>query len=364
MFGLKIIDKYILKRYLATFSVMILLFIPIGITIDISEKIGGMLENKVPFAAIAQYYLDFTIYFANILFPIFLFISIIWFTSRLANNTEIIAILSSGISFTRFLRPYIIGATMVSLFALFMGLFLVPKASAGFNGFRYMYLMGNSGLNEMRDNSDVYRQISKQDYIYVNSFNPVSKIAFNFTLEHFENNKLKYKITANRLSLNERAKTYSMFMYKKRTIGEIDDVLEAADKKDTVFNFDIEDLTPVIYIAETMSNRELSKFIDKERARGSSNIDAYLVIFYKQFSLPVSAFILTIIAVAVSSIKRRGGMGINLAIGILLAFSFIFIDKIVGVLGTKSSVPPIIAVWIPNIVFGILAIYLLRNARR
>ena len=132
---MKIIDKYILKRYLVTFTVMLLLFIPIGIVIDVAEKINKILESKVPFSAVAIYYLDFTIYFANLLFPIFLFLSVIWFTSKLANNTEIIAILSSGISFTRFLRPYILGATMVSVFALIMGFFLVPK------GWIWIYLM-------------------------------------------------------------------------------------------------------------------------------------------------------------------------------------------------------------------------------
>ena len=157
---LKIIDKYILKRYLATFTVMLLLFIPIGIVIDVSEKVNKMIENHVPFSAIAKYYFYFTIHFANFLFPIFLFLSIIWFTSKLANNTEIIAILSSGISFTRFLRPYIIGATIVSIFAFIMAFFLAPKANDEFNNFRYTYLIGN-GVEEMRDNTDVFRQISK-----------------------------------------------------------------------------------------------------------------------------------------------------------------------------------------------------------
>lgn len=200
---LTILDKYILKRYLSTFTVMILLFIPIGITIDVSEKVNKMIENHVPFAAIAEYYLDFTIYFANLLFPIFLFLSIIWFTSKLANNTEIIAILSSGISFTRFLRPYIIGATIVSIFALLMGFFLVPKASEGFNNFRYTYLIGN-GQNEIRDNSDVYRQINKEEYIYVSNYNSDSKMAFNFSMERFEKDKLKYKVTAERITWNPK----------------------------------------------------------------------------------------------------------------------------------------------------------------
>ena len=190
---LKIIDKYILKRYLGTFAVMLLMFIPIGIVIDVSEKVNKMIENQVAFSAIAEYYLDFTIYFANLLFPIFLFLSVIWFTSKLANNTEIIAILSSGISFSRFLRPYIIGATIVSIFALVMTIYLVPSASSGFKSFRYIYLT-NDGVSDMRDDTDVFRQISKDEYIFVSNFNQISKMAFNFSMEKFEGDKLKYKL--------------------------------------------------------------------------------------------------------------------------------------------------------------------------
>jgi lipopolysaccharide export system permease protein len=360
---LKKIDIYILKRYLATFSVMLLMFIPIGIVIDVSEKVNKMLQNKVPFVEIAKYYFDFTIYFANLLFPIFLFLSVIWFTSKLANNTEIIAILSSGISFTRFMRPYIVGATIVSLLALVMSIFLVPSASDGFKNFRYRYLIGN-GVNEMRDNSDVFRQISKEEFIFVSNFNSVSKMAFNFSMEKFKDDKLQYKLTANRIKWNERTKNYTLYNYTKRKVGIDSDIIEAGEQKDTIFNFDIEDLTPVVYIAETLPLNELHKFIDKERQRGSSNINTYLVVLYKKYSIPVSAFILTIIAVAVSSMKRRGGMGMNLAIGIVLAFAFVFLDKIFGVLAEKSSTPPLLAVWTPNILFGILAIFLLRNAKR
>lgn len=361
---LTIIDKYILKRYLATFSAMLLMFIPIGIVIDVSEKINFMLENKVPFVEIAIYYYNFTIYFANSLFPIFLFLSIIWFTSKLANNTEIIAVLSSGISFTRFLRPYVIGASIVSVFVLLMGFFIVPKASEGFNNFRYTYLK-TGGKEAMRGNdTDVYRQISDTEFIYVNSFNPLSKIAFNFSLEKFKEQKLIYKITASRIKWNPKTRNYTMYDYTKRTVGVLNDKIEKAPEKLGKFNFDLEDLAPVVYIAETLTLNKLIKFIDKERKRGSSNINVYLVVLYKKFSVPVSAFILTIIAVSVSSMKRRGGMGINLAIGIALAFAFVFFDKIFGVLAEKSSIPPLLAVWLPNIGFGILAIYLLRNAKR
>ena len=361
---LTIIDKYILKRYLATFSAMLLMFVPIGIIIDVSEKINFMIENKIPFLDIAVYYYNFTIYFANNLFPIFLFLSIIWFTSKLANNTEIIAILSSGISFTRFLRPFIIGASIVSLFVLFLGFSIVPAANEGFNNFRYTYLK-TGGKEQMRgDNTDVYRQINDNEFLYVNSFNTASKVAFNFSLEKFDKEKLVSKITASRIKWNPKDSTYTMYDYTKRTVGELGDKIEKKPEKKAKFSFELEDLTPVVYIAETLRIDKLNDFIDKEKKRGSSNINVYMVVLYKKFSVPISAFILTIIAVSVSSMKRRGGMGMNLTIGISIAFAFVFFDKIFGVLAEKSTFSPFLAVWFPNIVFGILAIFLLRNAKR
>ncbi len=357
---MKILDWYILKRYLATFFVMLLLFVPIGIVIDVSEKINKILENKVPLQPILGYYLDFTIYFANMLFPIFLFISIIWFTSKLANNTEIVAILSSGISFGRFLRPYLIGATLISLLSLAMAMYIVPKASAGYNDFRYKYLKND----QVRESQNVYKQINENDFIYVSNFNYSNNAGFNFSLEHFEGNELLYKFTARRIEWNSETKMYTLYDYMRRDIGEHDDIIETADSKELELDFDIDDLSPVVYAAETMTLGQLNRFIEKERMRGSSNINVHLVVLYKKYSVPVSAFILTIIAVSVSSMKRRGGMGINLAIGIALAFIYVFFDKIFSVLAEASSISPLIAVWFPNIAFSILALFLLRNARR
>ncbi len=363
---MKIIDKYILKRYLVTFTVMLIMFIPIGITIDVSEKVNRMIERKVPISAILIYYGDFTIYFANLLFPIFLFLSIIWFTSKLANNTEIIAILSSGISFSRFLKPFIYGAVIVSVFSLLMGFFLVPKASKGFNDFRYEYLKGTN--NQTRETSDIFRQIKREgkieENIYVSNYNYISETGFNFTFEKFKDNVLVEKVNASRIRYNEKTKNYTLYNYNQRIVGPINDQIRHLDKIELTYNFEPDDLTPVIYVAETMTIGQLNSFINKERARGNGNINTYLVVFYKKFSLPISAFILTIIAVAVSSMKRRGGMGVNLAIGIVIAFIFIFFDKVFGTLAEKSSIPPFIAVWLPNFVFGILAYYLLRNAKR
>lgn len=358
---MKILDWYILKRYLFTFFMMLLLFIPIGITVNLAEKIGKLLDNEVPFKEIVIYYLDFTVYFAYLLFPLFLFLSVIWFTSKLANNTEVIAFLSSGVSFSRFLRPYLIGASIIAGLALFLGMYLAPIASKGFNEFDYKYL---HPTRETTQSKNVFRQINDNEFIYVSSYDTKNKLGTNFTLEHIENNKLKYKISAKSIKYIEEDTIYRLVDYTKRTIGDIDDKIVNEKRKDTLFSFDVEDLTPVIYIAEILSYRELTHFIEKEKARGSSNIGRYQLVLYRKWSLPVSVFILTIIAVAVSSIKRRGGMGVNLAVGICIAMVFVFFDKIFGVMAEQSNFPPLIAVWFPNVIFGILAIYLLQNAKR
>ncbi|MDA9069852.1 LptF/LptG family permease [Algibacter sp.] len=358
---MKILDWYILKRYLFTFFMMLLLFIPIGITVHLAEKIGKILENEVPIDEVLVYFLDFTIYFAHLLFPLFLFLSVIWFTSKLANNTEVIAFLSSGVSFTRFLRPYMIGATIVGILAIILGLFLAPKASEGFNDFSYKYFKkGRSAV----ENTNVFRQINDNEIIYVSNFDVKNNVGNNFTLEHFEENKLQYKITANTIRYIPKDTIYRLTNYVKRDIGEHEDELEIIRKKDTLFTFDVDDLIPVIYAAETKMYGELKEFIAKEEARGSSNVGRFKLVLYRKWSLPVSVFILTIIAVAVSSIKRRGGMGVNLAVGICIAMVFVFFDKIFGVMAEQSDFPPLIAVWFPNIIFGILAVYLLYNAKR
>lgn len=342
---------------------MLLLFIPIGITVHLAEKIGKILENEVPIAEVLWYFYDFTIYFAHLLFPLFLFLSVIWFTSKLANNTEIIAFLSSGVSFTRFLRPYMIGSVIVGILSIILGLYMAPKASEGFNDFSYKYLKkGRSAV----ENTNVYRQINDNEIIYVSNFDIKNNRGSNFTLEHFDKNELVFKISADNIKYIETdsTSTYELTNYTKRYIGQNEDELEIIRKKDTLFDFQVDDLIPVIYAAETKMYGDLKQFIAKEEARGSSNVGRFQLVLYRKWSLPVSVFILTIIAVAVSSKKRRGGMGVNLAIGICIAMIFVFFDKIFGVMAEQSDFPPLIAVWFPNIIFGILAAYMLYNAKR
>lgn len=357
----KIIDRYILRKYFGTFLMLLLLFIPMGITVNLAEKIGKILENNVPLTEVLIYYGHFTIYFANLLFPMFLFLSVIWFTSKMTNQTEVIAVLSSGISYTRFLRPYIIGATFVCVGAFFLGMFLAPQASKGFNEFSYKYL--KKGRSD-RDVSNVYRQINPNEYIYASHFNAAGKSGNNFTLEQFDENRLRVKISAEQIKFNPEDTTYTLTNYTKRIIGEDADRIESGKTLDTIFNFDIDELTPVTYIAQTLNYKELNEFIKKESARGSSNINRYQVERYKRWSIPVSAYILTIIAVSVSSKKRRGGMGVNLAIGIGIGLVYIFFDKVFGTIAEQSDFSPFLAVWFPNMLFGVVAIYLLYASRK
>ncbi|GAL01882.1 MULTISPECIES: LptF/LptG family permease [Nonlabens] len=356
---LKILDRYILKQYLGAFLLLLCLFIPIMITVHIAEKIGKILSKNIPFAEVMMYLLDFTIYFSNFLFPIFLFISTMFFTSKLANNTEIVAFLSSGVSYNRFLRPYIIGAVLVCVTALVFSTVFVPDAAAGFNEFQFKYFKSE----KERQTNNVFRRISDDDYVYVSNYNSGRKTGYDFTLEHFNGNELEYKLYAERIAFKDSI--YTLSRYKKRVLQENGEILTTKAKLDTILNFDIDELTPSSYVAETLSYQKLLDFIETEESRGNGNMNVYYVEKHKRTSIPVSALIFTIIAVAVSSVKKRGGMGVNLAIGLAIAMSYMFLDKVFGTIAEKStSFEPWIAVWAPNIFFGIVALFLIRNARR
>lgn len=358
---LKKIDLYIIKRYIGTFSVMLLLFIPIGIMVDVSEKIDKFKEKEVSLEAIIDYYLDFTWYFGNLLYPVFLFLSIIWFTSKLANNSEVIAILSSGVSFYRYLRPFLIAAAAISTTAFLAGMFIVPQASKGFKEFKHKYI---SRKKDDRTTSNLYKQINDNEYVYVSSYNPKRKRGNNFTLEHFEGEQLKFKIFAQTIRWIDKDSNFRLINYRKRTINKMGEVFEQENRKDTLFDFEIQDLAPLNYLAETLPLGELNDFIAEEERSGSPLIDLHLLARHKRYSIPLSVFVLTIIAVAVSSFKRRGGMGVNLAFGIITGFTFIFFDKIFGVMVDKTDMSPAIGAWLPLGLFGILAIVLLSYAKR
>ena len=355
---MKIIDKYIIKQYLTTFFVMFGLFIPIGIMVDFAEKIDKFRENEVPGDLIISYYIDFVWYFGSQLYPVFLFLAVIFFTSRLANNTEITAILSSGLSFQRFTKPFFISASIIVSFALFSGMFIVPKSNLKFNEFVSEYVKPE----EKRKTSRLFKQINDNEYIYVSSYDPGRKRAINFTLENFDGNELKHKISATTIRWDDSI--FRLTNYVKRTIIDDQEILKKVTRKDTILDFDIDDLAPLNYVAETLNFFELNELIRYERRAGSPLINSHLLVRHKRYTIPFSCFILTLIAISVSSFKKRGGTGANLAIGVSLGFLFIFLDKIFSVLVIKSNFSPALASWGILIVFLTIALFLLKKAIR
>ena len=355
---MKIIDKYIIKKYLTTFFVMFGLFIPIGIMVDFAEKIDKFRENEVPADLIFSYYIDFVWYFGSQLYPVFLFLAVIFFTSRLANNTEITAILSSGLSFQRFTKPYFISASLIVLFALFAGMFVVPKSNQNFNEFVSEYVKSE----EKRKTSRLFKQINDKEYIYVSAYDPSRKRGLNFTLENFDGNELKHKITATTIRWDDSI--FRLTNFVKRSIIGDQEIIKKITRKDTILDFDIDDLAPLNYVAETLNFFELNELIRYERRAGSPLINSHLLVRHKRYTIPLSCFILTLIAISVSSFKKRGGTGSNLAIGVSLGFLFIFLDKIFSVLVIKSNFSPAIASWGILIVFLTIALFLLKKAIR
>ena len=334
------------------------LFITIGIMVDFAEKIDKFRENEVPGDLIISYYIDFVWYFGSQLYPVFLFLAVIFFTSRLANNTEITAILSSGLSFQRFTKPFFISASIIVSFALFAGMFIVPKSNLNFNEFVSEYVKSE----EKRNTSRLFKQINDNEYIYVSAYDPSRKRGLNFTLENFDGNELKHKITATTIRWDDSI--FRLTNYVKRTINGDQEILKKITRKDTLLDFDVDDLAPLNYVAETLNFFELNELIRYERRAGSPLINSHLLVRHKRYTIPLSCFILTLIAISVSSFKKRGGTGSNLAIGVSLGFLFIFLDKIFSVLVIKSNFSPSLASWGILLVFLTIAVFLLKKAIR
>ena len=358
---MRILDVYIIKKFLLTFLMMFLLFIPIGILVDISEKIDKFKEHELSFTQILDYYSDFVWYYGYFLFPIFVFLSVIWFTSKLSSNSEITAILSSGISFNRFLRPYIISALIIFLFSAFSGMFIVPEKNKSFNEFQFKYLSKNK---KDRNLSNLYKQISENEYIYVSSYNPTRSQAYNFSYELFNENKLLEKITARNIRWIENDSIFRLTDFFKRTYNEELEIIESRRIYDTIFNFKIDDLSSLKYQAKALNFFELNDFINEERASGSPLLNDHLLEKNRRFSIPFSVIILTLLAVSVSSFKRRGGIGINLAFGISLAFIFIFFDKFFSVLVVKTDLNAMLGAWAPNFVFLLITMQIMKIAKK
>ncbi len=357
---MKIIDWYIIKKFLGTFFYAISLIILIVIVFDISEKIDEFIAKEAPLNEIIfTYYLNFIPYFVNLFSPLFTFIAVIFFTSRLAANTEIVAMLGGGISFYRLLRPFLLSAIFLALFSFYLANFVIPHANKVRRAFHDVYV---DSYKKSKDRN-IHIQYADNKYAYIETYNRNTDVGVRFSLEYFNDaNQLVYKLSAQYLKWDSVAKNWIAEEYFIRHIDGLKENIERG--KSLTLSFD---LTPSDFIIfrenwETMRFWELRDFINELKLKGAKEVRFYVVEKHRRISFPFATIILTLIGLSLSSRKLRGGTGMHIGMGLLLSFTYILFMQVATVFSTSGNLDPFIAVWIPNIIFGALAAYLLRIA--
>jgi len=357
----KILDWYIIRKFLGTFLYAIAIFIAIAVVFDLTEKIDGMLQRNAPLKEIVfDYYLNFIPYFANLFSPLFVFIAVIFFTSKMAAKSEIVAILSSGTTFMRLLRPYLVAAALIAVGNWYLSGYVLPPANKKRIDFENKYIRDKFYFSKR----NIHFQILPGKQAYLETYSSPDSSGFRFTLEHFEEGKLVSKLMCDRIQWNSATKQWRMEGCSRRTnISELQESLEFFAVLDSALGFSPNDFArPLLEDAALLNNAELDALIDRERLKGNARIEPYLVEKYNRVSIPFSAFILTLIGASLSSRKVRGGIGIQLGIGVGLCFVYIMMMRFALTFATKGSLPPIIASWTPNLLFGTLSIYFYRVA--
>lgn len=356
---MKKLDLYIIRKFLGTFFYAIALLAVVIIIFDISEKIDDFLERKPPLSAIVfQYYANFIPYFINLFSYLFTFIAVIFFTSKMAANSEIVAILSSGISFRRLLRPYMIAAFALAAMSFTLTNFVIPETSKNMQEFQKKYLKKESRSID----NNIHMQISPGVFAYVESFNKTDNSGYRFSLEGYDAKGMTYKINSDHIRWDSVNGTWKLENWVKRQIKPKGETITKGATLDTLINLKPSDFNVDLDDAVYMNYRELRNFIALEKLRGSGNLLKFEIEKHKRIAFPFATIVLTLIGVSLSSRKARGGIGFNLGVGITICFAFILFMQVTSVFATFGNLPPIIAVWIPNILFGILGIYLLKIA--
>lgn len=356
---MKKIDAYIIKKFLSTFFFCIGLILLIVIIFDVSEKIDDFIEKEAPLKAIIfDYYVNFAPYFGNLFSPLFTFIAVVFFTSKMANNTEIIPILNSGVSFNRLLRPFLISATILGIISFILGNFIIPPANKIRLEFENKYIR-NPYQN--RD-KNIHLQIEPGTFVYMEGYNIKRNIGYKFSMEKFENGELKSKLMSNYIKWDSLNNSWSINQYFIREIDGYNEKIINGQRLDTIFNMHPNDFNVRLSMVETMNMFALNKFIDQERMKGSKYLVFHLIEKHKRIAFPFATIILTVIAVAISSKKVRGGIGLHLGLGLLISFSYILFMQVSTTFATNGSLSPFIAVWIPNFVYMSLGFYLVHKA--
>ncbi|TNE27984.1 MAG: YjgP/YjgQ family permease [Bacteroidetes bacterium] len=359
---MKLVDRYIFKKFLGTFTLFFVLLMLIAVVIDISEKLedftkNGALLNEIVF----DYYVNFIAYYGNLFSALILFLSTIFFTSKMANNTEIVPILTGGRSFSRFTVPYFFGATVVFLISAAINHFVIPVTNVKRLEFEAKYTQ----VRDDRRTTQIFRQVEPGHVVYFYSFSPERNAGYQFTYDVYDikENRMVKKLEADYVRYDSIKGTWRLDNWEIRNIHEDGtESLQRGRRVDTTFSFDGNDIVPRLSSTAMMTTPDLIKFIEKEELRGSERLNFHIIELNNRTAYPFSSFILVLIAVSISSRRRRGGLGVNIAIGLILVMIYIFFMQISTTLSTHGNFPPTLAVWTPNMVFALLGIISFRLA--
>lgn len=358
---LRIVDKYLIKNLLITYVFVSLMITLIICMIDYTENLDDFIKRKAPAKAIVfDYYLNLIPYWINFLSPLMVFIATVFFTSRIAARTEIVAMLSTGISFGRIILPYLCGAFFLSLISFYMVGWVLPKANSIKNQFAITYLKDQfyySGRN-------VHLTIAPDVYAYMESYNNVSHTGNKFTLETIKGNQLIQKLSADKIVWNPETEKWTLKNYRLRTLADMDEVLSYGTDLDTTLNLNPGDFENTYKLFENFTLPELNKYIDLLISRGSDGLEVYLIEKYTRFTQPFAIMILSAIGVIVSARKSRRGIGLQIAMGFFLAFAYILFYLLSKGIAEAGTINTLLAVWMPNIIFSCIGILLYKTLPR
>lgn len=357
---LSILDKYIIRKFLFTFFFMLGIIMLLAMVFDISERLGEFIDNKAPLSDIfLNYYVNFLVYYGNTYSSMIIFLSVIWFTAKMAQDTEIVPILNSGKPFNRFLRPYMIAATILTGLSLILNHFILPVSNNTRLDFEERYYRLAHHVE------DYHAELPDNRIIYYSSYSASDSLVLNFVMEKYnQKGGLVYFMKARSVKNVAGTKNWILYDYYERFATLKGDSIATGHEKLVGYDFELQEIASRENIVEAMTYKELKTFIEKERRKGSPNLALYELEFYQRTSLPFASYILTIIGVSVSSRKKRGGIGVSIAIGLGIVFVYIFAMKVMAVSSINVGFPASIATWIPNLLFAAIAYILYRNAVR
>ena len=354
-----ILDRYILRKFLGTYVFAILLLLAIVVMFDVNEKFDAFLKAPLS-ATVGDYYVNFLPYFANQFAPLFTFIAVIFFTSKLASNSEIVAMLSTGMSFRRFMRPYLVGAAVIAALSFILAVYIIPPANVERIEYTDKYVK-----NKRVDfGSNIMLMVAPGEIAYINRYDNISKSGSRFSLESFDSCKnLTSRLTAQTIRW-DTLYSWRIYDYVIRDFKDGREYIRKGNSLDTVIPFEPRDFLISANDHEKLTSPELKEYIERQKDRGVGNIQSFEIEYHRRFAMTAAAFILTVIGMALSSRRKRGGMGINIGIGLILAFSYILFMTVTQSFALSGLTSPMVAMWIPNIIYLIIAIVLYMRAAR